>query len=318
MKIYTVFYDSDFNSGGNIMAQNSFKKIAMKVSIISIIVNLILSVFKFIVGVIANSGAMISDAIHSSSDVFSTFIVIIGVNIAGKKSDKKHQYGHERFECIASILLAVTLFMTGIVIGISGIKKVFLTENGVFKTPGMLALVAAVLSIAVKEWMYWFTRAAAKKINSGALMADAWHHRSDALSSIGSFAGILGARLGLPVLDPIASVIICLFIIKAALDIFKDAVNKLVDVSCDDETIQKLKSLVLSQDGVLGIDDIKTRVFASKIYVDLEIRADGNQSLYAAHKIAEQVHSIVEKKFPQIIHCMVYVNPVEEKIEVPK
>lgn len=183
-------------------SESSNKKIAMRVSIISIFVNIALSVFKFIAGVLANSGAMISDAVHSASDVLSTFVVIIGVNISGQKADHEHQYGHDRLECVAAILLAVILFATGVGIGWTGIEKIMDAESHSLEIPGILALVAAVVSIGVKEWMYWFTRAAANKINSSALKADAWHHRSDALSSIGSLIGIAGARMGLPILTP--------------------------------------------------------------------------------------------------------------------
>lgn len=285
------------------------KNIAMEVSKISVAVNLVLSLFKLVAGVVAHSGAMISDAVHSASDVFSTFIVMIGVTMANKKSDKEHPYGHERMECVASIILAVVLAATGIGIGVEGIQKI---AGGEFKTmeiPGMLALAAAVISIVTKEWMYWYTRAAAKKINSGALMADAWHHRSDALSSIGAFAGILGARLGFPVLDPAASVVICMFIEKAALDVFKDAMDKMVDKACDDQTIERMRNVVLSRDGVKEIDNMKTRMFGAKVYVDIEIAADENITLIEAHKIAENVHGAIEKEFTEVKHCMVHVNP---------
>ena len=285
------------------------KKIAMRVSVVSIIVNIGLSLFKLIAGIFAASGAMISDAIHSASDVFSTFIVIIGVNISAKKADNEHQYGHERLECVASIILAVILAETGLGIGISGLNKIFAGNYDSLEIPGLLALIAAIVSIAVKEWMFWYTRAAAKKINSGALMADAWHHRSDALSSIGAFIGILGARLGFPILDPIASVVICIFIIKAAFDIFKDAIDKMIDKSCDKETVEKIAAVISEQDGVEGIDDLKTRLFGTKIYVDVDISADGNITLTQAHQIAENVHTSIEQAFPTVKHCMVHVNP---------
>lgn len=184
--------------------------LAMRVSVISVIVNLVLSAFKLLAGIFANSGAMISDAVHSASDVFSTFIVMIGVTISGKKADKEHPYGHERMECVAAIVLAVILFATGLGIGWSGIQKIFFMNSDSLEVPGMLALIAALVSIVTKEWMYWFTKFTADKIRSDALRADAWHHRSDALSSIGALIGIGGARLGFPVLDPIASVVICL------------------------------------------------------------------------------------------------------------
>lgn len=285
------------------------KKIAMRVSVVSIIVNMALSLFKLIAGIFSASGAMISDAIHSASDVFSTFIVIIGVNISAKKADNEHQYGHERLECVASVILAVILAETGIGIGISGLNKIFAGNYETLEIPGLPALIAAVVSIAVKEWMFWYTRAAAKKINSGALMADAWHHRSDALSSIGAFIGILGARLGFPILDPIASVVICIFIVKAAFDIFKDAIDKMIDKSCDKETVDKIAAVIREQNGVEGIDDLKTRLFGTKIYVDVDISADGNITLTQAHKIAEDVHTSIEQAFPTVKHCMVHVNP---------
>lgn len=287
------------------------KRIAMRVSTISIIVNVILSLFKLFAGIYARSGAMVSDAIHSASDVFSTVIVIIGVCISSKDSDALHPYGHERMECVASILLSVILFATGIGIGVSGLHKVFSGNYGNLAVPGALALIAAVISIVVKEWMYWFTRAAAKQIKSGALMADAWHHRSDAMSSVGSFVGIFGSRLGFPVLDSIASVVICLFIVKAACDIFKDSISKLVDKSCDEDMTSDMKKVILAQEGVLGIDDIRTRLFGSKIYVDIEISANGFKTLNETHAIAEVVHQAVETEFTEVKHCMVHVNPKE-------
>ena len=283
-------------------------QLAMRVSAVSIIGNVLLSAFKLFAGIIANSGAMISDAVHTLSDVFSTFIVIIGIKLSSKESDTKHPYGHERIECVAALLLAVVLAITGFGIGYSGIMKII---DGMSEPiiPGTLALIAAIVSIIVKEAMYWYTRAAAKKIDSGALMADAWHHRSDALSSVGSFAGILGARLGLPVLDPIASVVICLFIIKAAYDIFKDAIRKMTDEACDNAVVEEIKRVSLSQEGVLGVDQIQTRLFGNRIYVDIEISADGTVPLMQSHGIAQQVHDAIESAFPTVKHCMVHVNP---------
>lgn len=253
--------------------------LAMRVSVISVIVNLVLSAFKLLAGIFANSGAMISDAVHSASDVFSTFIVMIGVTISGKKADKEHPYGHERMECVAAIVLAVILFATGLGIGWSGIQKIFFMNSDSLEVPGMLALIAALVSIVTKEWMYWFTKFTADKIRSDALRADAWHHRSDALSSIGALIGIGGARLGFPVLDPIASVVICLFILKAAIDVFRDAVDKMVDKSCDEKTMEEMRQVICKQDGVLGISSLQTRMFGSRIYVDAEIEADGSLTL---------------------------------------
>ena len=284
-------------------------QLAYRVSVQTILLNIILSAGKLIAGLVAHSGAMISDAVHSASDVLSTILVIVGVRMAGKQSDATHEYGHERMECVVAILLSVILLLTGLGIGGVGIQKILNRASNPIQAPGMLALWAAIVSIVVKEGMFWYTRAAAKKINSGALMADAWHHRSDALSSIGSFAGILGARLGYPILDPIASLIICLFIIKVSVDIFKDAIDKMVDKSCSKQVEDEIRSLVCAQDGVLRLDLLHTRMFGNKIYVDLEISADASQSLEQAHQIAETVHRMVEQNFPAVKHCMVHVNP---------
>ena len=286
-------------------------KVAMKVSGVSIAVNLLLSLFKLLAGILAHSGAMISDAIHSASDVGSTFVVIVGVNLSSKKSDKEHQYGHERMECVSSIILSGLLLATGIGIGMNGIENIIKSTSGTsIAIPGTLALIAAVVSIVVKEWMFWYTRSAAKKINSGALMADAWHHRSDALSSIGAFVGIFGARLGYPILDPIASIVICVMIAKASIDIFRDAIDKMVDHSCDAKMEESMKREILKVPGVRRVDLLKTRLFGSKMYVDIEIAADGNISLFDAHDIAENVHHTIENKFKDVKHCMVHVNPI--------
>ncbi|MDD3429624.1 MAG: cation diffusion facilitator family transporter [Oscillospiraceae bacterium] len=289
---------------GNFMEEEN---LAMRVSLISIVINTILSALKLAAGVIARSGAMVSDAVHSLSDVLSTFVVMAGVKLSKKESDKEHPYGHERLECVAAIILATMLLLTGLGIGANGINSIKSGNN--LQAPGLLALVAAVASIAIKEWMFWFTRSAAKKINSGALMADAWHHRSDALSSVGSFIGILGARIGFPVLDPVASIVICIFIVKAAYDIFKDAIDKMVDKACDEETQTNLHTLIMQQEGVLGIDLLHSRLFGNKIYVDVEILVDGHTLLQDSHQIAENVHDTIELNFTNVKHCMVHVNP---------
>lgn len=295
------------------MRQQKKEQIAMKVSVNSILVNLALSAFKLFAGIAARSGAMISDAAHSASDVFSTVIVMAGVVLASKEADEKHQYGHERMECVAAVLLGAVLCVTGILIGAAGLEKIFGGNHGKIETPGVLAVAAALISIAVKEGMYWYTRKAAVKIDSSALMADAWHHRSDALSSVGSFIGVLGARAGFPVLDPLASVVICIFIVKASYDIFADAVCKMIDESCSRETVEQMKKVILSQPGVKGLDDIRTRKFGARVYVDVEICMDGNLPLKQAHETAEKVHLRIEGNFDQVKHCMVHVNPVKNE-----
>lgn len=297
--------------------EQDFEKTAMRVSAVSIAANFVLTVFKFAAGVIAHSGAMISDAIHSASDVFSTIVVIIGIRISRRDSDKDHPYGHERLECVAAIVLATILAATGLGIGASALRKITGGDYAALAVPGILALVAAVVSILVKEGMYQYTKISAKRIDSSALMADAWHHRSDALSSVGALIGIAGARLGFPILDPVASLVICFFIEKAAYDIFMDAVDKMVDKACDEQTEKELETCALAQEGVLGVDLLHTRVFGNKIYVDIEICADGSMTLGCAHGIAEHVHDSIEKNFPKVKHIMVHVNPVEVPRKTP-
>ena len=292
-------------------SETEFRNVANRVSLFTIIGNVVLSVIKLLAGIIAHSSAMISDAVHSASDVFSTFVVIIGIKLASKKPDKEHPYGHERMECVAAIVLAMVLFITGLGIGLEAVKNIIHGNYGDLQVPGVLALIAAIVSIVSKEAMYWYTRHYAKKIDSSALMADAWHHRSDAFSSIGALIGIGTSRLGYPVMDSIASLVIFVFIVKAAFDIFKDAIDKMVDHSCDEETEKQIYECVMKNENVLGIDLLQTRVFGNKIYVDVEIQADASYTLQKAHDIAEAVHDDIEKSFPKVKHIMVHVNPAK-------
>ena len=237
---------------------NEMPKEALRVSGVSILVNLLLSVCKLAAGLIARSGAMVSDAVHSASDIFSTVIVVIGVKLSGKAADREHPYGHERMECVAAIVLAVILLITGLFIGYEGVTRILDAGEHPLPVPGVLALVAAAVSIAVKEAMFWYTRHHARRLGSSALMADAWHHRSDALSSVGALVGIAGARMGVPLLDPLASVVICAFIAKAAFDIFRDAIDKMVDHSADAATEAKVRACVEEHGDVRRVDLLRT------------------------------------------------------------
>ena len=295
----------------NRITNDEFQKVANRVSMVSIVGNIALALGKLLAGIIAHSNAMISDAVHSASDVFSTIVVIIGIRLASKESDKNHPYGHERLECVAAIVLAMVLFITGLGIGMEALKNILSGNYNELQIPGMLALIAAIVSIVSKEAMFWYTKINPRRIDSSALMADAWHHRSDAFSSVGALIGIAGARLGFPIMDSIASLVIFVFIIKAAYDIFRDAVDKMVDHSCDDETEKQISDCVMENEAVEGIDLLQTRIFGNKIYVDIEIALDGSLPLQKAHDIAEEVHYDIERKFPKIKHIMVHVNPMK-------
>ena len=285
------------------------KKIVRQVTVVGIVGNIILVIFKFFAGVFGKSGAMVSDAVHSLSDVFATLVAFIGVRISKKAPDTAHPYGHDRFECLASMILGLILCGTGIGIGVAGVKTILAGDYDRLAVPGNIALFAAVVSILVKEGMFWYTRHYAKKINSSAFLADAWHHRSDAISSVGSLIGIAFAKKGFPVMDAVASVLICLLILKVAFDILKDAVSKMLDTSCGEEWDREMTAFILAQPGVEAVDMLQSRKFGDKIYLDVEISVDGDQSLREAHRIAHDVHDTVEKEYPVIKHIMIHENP---------
>ena len=254
-------------------APDDAKRVTMQVSTVGIVCNAALTVFKLVAGIVAHSSAIVADAVHSASDILGSLIVMIGAVFSHK----------------------------------AGVMKIVRGET--LAAPGVLALIAAVVSIGVKEGLYWYTIAAAKRIRSVSLKAEAWHHRSDALSSIGSFAGVLGARLGVPILDPLASIVICLFIFKVAYGIFHESIDRLVDRACDPGTVAAMRETMQRTPGVVRVDDIKTRLFGSRTYVDAEIAVDGALPLRDAHVIAEAVHHELERDYPDVKHCTVHVNP---------
>lgn len=281
-------------------------QIGNKISKITIVINFLLSAVKVLAGVFGKSNAMISDGMHSLSDVMSTFCVMIGLKLSQKPEDIDHPYGHEKFEPIIAKILAFILGITAVVIGYNAIQIIKLGE---YNIPGKVAIYAAILSIGTKEWMYRYTVKGAKKIDSSALLADAWHHRSDAFSSVGTLVGIIGARIGYPILDPIASLVICIIILKIAIDIYIKAANELMDHSADKNTIETIKNDIIEINGVIKIDELKTRIHASRVYVDVEISVSKKLSLTEAHDIAEKVHFKIENNNEKVKHCMVHVNP---------
>lgn len=283
--------------------------IIRRVSLVGIVGNVALSAFKLFAGIAGRSGAMVSDAVHSLSDVFATFIAFLGVCLSKKAADKEHPYGHERLECVASLLLGAILLVTGLGIGKTGLERIFAGSYETLAIPGVIALAAAIISIVSKEAMYWYTRHYAKILNSPAFMADAWHHRSDAFSSIGSLIGIAGAMLGFPVMDSIASVVICLFILKVSYDILKDAIAKMLDTSCGEDYEKALTAYIAAQEDVVQVDMLHSRMFGNKTYIELELQVDGSLPLREAHAIAERIHDNVEAHFEDIKHITIHLNP---------
>ncbi|MDU3106656.1 MAG: cation diffusion facilitator family transporter [Clostridium sp.] len=266
--------------------------IGVRVSKNTIIGNFILAFIKILIGFIARSTAMLADGMHSLSDVITTIGVIIGLKLSHKEADKSHPYGHEKIESITSLFLAIVLFLVAISIGFSGIIKII---NHSYVTPGFSAIIAAIISIIVKELMYWYTIKYANQINSPSLKADAWHHRSDALSSAGALIGIAGARMGYTFLDPLVAIIIALVIIKVAF-------------AASEEDIQVIIDRINSIDGIYEIKNLKTRKHSNRLYVDVDISVDATLTVEEGHKIALYVHNLIEED-SRIKHCMVHVNP---------
>ena len=281
--------------------------------------NILLAVFKLIAGLLGNSMALVSDAVHSASDVLATAVAYVGDRIARREADESHPYGHERFEQLAAAILALILAGVGIGIGVAGVQAILdLVSNtgaatgdaGEGEVPGMLALIAAAVSIVVKEAMFWYTRHGARKINSDVFMADAWHHRTDALSSVAALIGVGAAQMGFALGDPLASIIICLFILKVAWEVGREAISKLVDESGGSELNDQIEQSVIACESVDHIDSVITRRFGSQFYADVEVAMDGTLSLNEAHERAEAIHDHIERECPLVKHVTVHVNPI--------
>lgn len=283
--------------------------ISNKLATVGVLGNIALSAFKLVAGIFGNSTAMISDAFHSLSDVFATAIAWVGVRISAKDADSSHPYGHERFECLASMVLGIILVATAFGIGWSSINSIACGAYLNAEPPTLLALIAALVGIASKEAMFWYTRHWAQIMNSSAFMADAWHHRSDAISCVGALLGILGSMAGYPICDAIASIAICVIILKVAYDVLREAVDKVTDTPCSPEFEDAVRARIMNTAGVKSIDSLHTRQFGNKAYVDAEIAVDGSLSLVDAHAIAEEVHATVEAAFPNVKHIMIHENP---------
>ena len=286
------------------------KKKIYRVTFIGFAVNLLLAGIKLAAGILGRSGAMVADAVHSFSDMATDVVVIAFAKISAKPKDEGHDYGHGKYETLATIIISLALAAvgTGILVNSIGAIRV-VVDGGLLPRPGTVALLAAAVSIVVKEILYRYTVREGRRVSSPSMIANAWHHRSDALSSVGAFIGILGARMGVPVMDPLASFVICIFIVKAALDVFRDSMDKMVDKACDEETVRSIEQAALDTRGVERVGSMKTRLFGSRIYVDLEIEADKSLMLEQAFTIAKEVHDTIEARFPQVKHCSVQVSP---------
>lgn len=277
-----------------------------KASWAGIITNVLLTVIKAFVGFIAGSTAMVADSVHSGSDIISTVIVLQGIKVSHLPADDKHHYGHGKAESVVAKLIAMLLAVTALGIGWSAVKSL---QNPSLEPPGTIAVWAAVLSIAVKEWMYRYTVNVGRKIESQAIIADAWHHRTDVFSSIAALIGIGGAVLGFPILDPLAGIVVSLMILKAAVSIYWDAVSDLMDTAPPKEIIEKIESITLKTQGINTVNEIKARKFGSQFYVDLKICVDKNLSVEEGHNLASQAKKSILKSMKNIKDVLIHVNP---------
>lgn len=288
------------------MSNNRYEE-ATKVTLISIMWNIILTLIKILGGVVGKSNAMIADGLHSASDIISSLGVLIGNKIARTPHDKEHNYGHEKAETLVSFLLSMLLIYVSLKISFNGLNSLLHLEN--IQVPTFLPLVISVISIGIKEYQYRITIKVAKKINSPSLKADAWHHRSDALSSVAAFIGIGGSLLGFKALDPIATVVVGLFVAKVGLDIFKEAINELMDYSIDEKDESQIISIANSTKGVLNIGELRTRKHGSMAYVDLTICVNKDLTVLEGHEIANKLEISILEELQIVKGITVHVEP---------
>ena len=276
-------------------------------------VNVVLLLFKFVAGIVGHSAAMIADAVHSLSDFVTDIIVLVFVRISGKPTDKSHEYGHGKYETLATTLIGLALLIVAVGIVYSALTKIIhWAQGGTLEAPGMLALWAALLSIILKEAVFHYSMVQARKLNSQAVEANAWHHRSDALSSIGTAIGIGGAIfLGerWTVLDPMAGIIVGLFIIKVAIDLLRNGIGDLMEHSLPDEVESEILQLAGSIPGVTEPHDLHTRRIGNHYAIELHILMDDDISLREAHNKSEEVENILREHYGKETHISVHVEP---------
>ena len=296
------------------MKDNQREKEIYKVTIVGALANVTLLIFKFVAGIISNSSAMIADAVHSLSDFITDVVVIVFVKISSKPQDKSHDYGHGKFETLATLIIGIALLFIGLMILYNGASAtyrcIWLGEE--LHRPGMIAFWAAIFSIILKEAVYQYTVFKGKNLNSQAVIANAWHHRSDAFSSIGTAVGIGGAIfLGdkWVVLDPIAAIVVSVFIINVSLKIIIKSINELLEKSLPDEIENEIIKVAESFDMVKDVHDLRTRRIGNNIAIEMHLLMDGNLSLQCTHNTTELIESELRKKYGEHTHIAIHVEP---------
>ena len=288
-----------------------------RVTILGGIVNVILLAFKFIAGVLGNSAAMIADAVHSLSDFLTDLVVLVFVRISTKPADEDHDYGHGKYETLATTAIGLALAGVGFMIGYDGIAKILtVIRGGSLQSPGAIALAAALVSIALKEFVYRITHKVAKEVDSSAVEANAWHHRSDALSSVGTAVGIGGAILlgdKWTVLDPVAAVVVSVFIIITAAKLLGESLGELLEKSLPAETEARIREITLAEDEVSDIHNLRTRKLGNKIAIEMHIRFPGESTLEEAHAHSAHIEQRLREEFGQGTYIMLHLEPVKKK-----
>lgn len=289
---------------------NTRERDIYKVTIVGTIVNALLVAVKFVAGILGRSSALVADAVHSLTDFISDIIVLVFVKISGKPRDEEHGYGHGKFETLATMIIGVLLAAAGIGLLLNGARQVWDSFRGhTLPEPTWIALAVAFISIVSKEILYRYTVKEGKRLNSDAVIANAWHHRSDAISSIGTMVGIGGAMFfgeKWRILDPLAAVVVSFFIIKAGYDIIKPAINELLEASLPKEQTEEITEIIRSVKGVEGLHNLRTRKIGNSIAIDVHVKMDGNLRLEEAHEIASRIERAIHNRFGK--ECMIYVH----------
>ena len=287
-----------------------------RVTLMGSVVNVILLVFKFIAGILGGSAAMIADAVHSLSDFLTDIVVIAFVRISSKPEDEDHDYGHGKYETLATSIIGLALLMVGLYIFYNGARQIWDVMHGAeIEQPGLVALIAAIVSILLKEWTYRFTVSVGKKVESPAVIANAWHHRSDALSSIGTAIGIGGAILlgkGWAVLDPVAALVVSVFIVKTALGLLSTSSGELLEKSLPKEVEKKIVDIVESEPEVSEVHHLCTRRIGNNIAIEMHIRMPGEISLKDSHTRASNIERKLRQHFGEHTHINLHVEPLKD------
>ncbi len=286
-------------------------------TLVGSVVNFILTSAKIFAGVVGNSSAMIADGIHSLSDFFTDIVVIAFVNVSSKERDHNHHYGHGKHETFATTVISFTLLLVGFGILINGAGKIFSSIRGqILEKPANIALYAAIISIIIKEALFWYTKIEGKKMQSQAMIANAWHHRSDAFSSIGTAVGISGAIVlgeAWRILDPIAGVVVSFFIIKVAWDIGKPSIDELLDASLPETTENEIKNIINSNPVTKGFHNLRTRKIGSNISIEVHVEVDGLLTVNSSHKTATEIETSIRERFGKHTHIIIHIEPFRPK-----